>query len=413
MNNTDFESDVNVDLDHDTDEQTAFYDNDNTQTIDLEQRSKTKLIAGSAGLLALLAALTSYQLGWLGNSQSVSQDAGSTPPATVVSTSLSQKTLMAPSTTLPGTVVSLRDAVIASETSGKVISVALIGESLEAGEPLAVIDSNNTTQLVEQRKAELARLKSLNQYHKDYFARVSDDDEQLGIPEIAIAELRSNMETARADVARAESALKAAQIDLERTTIRAPFAGRVVSQSIQPGEYAQIGNAIARLVDTKSLEVSAQVPAALVQPLTSGTKLEISGLGKSVSAPLRALVPVGNEVSRTMELRVGLPNADFLVGSPVRVTLPTAEEREVVAIHRDAVVLRSNSQYVFLVDEQRKAHKKIVELGYAQDDMIEVIGDIPANATVIVRGGERLRDGQTVTWETPASDPILVSKLSR
>lgn len=412
MNNTDFENEMTADSDQEIDSQTRPYEDDIVLQTDPEQRSKIKVIAGGAGLLLLLIALGSYQLGWLGTSVDAPDGAGSPPPAAVVTTALTQKTLMAPSTTLPGTVVSLRDAVIASETSGKVVSVALIGESLEAGEPLAVIDSKNATQLVEQRQAELDRLISLNQYHRNYFARVSSDDEQLGIPEIAIAELRSNMETARADVARAKSALTAAQTDLERTTIRAPFAGRVVSQSIQPGEYAQVGNAIVRLVDTQSLEVSAQVPAALVQPLAAGTKLEISGLGRSITAPLRALVPVGNEISRTMELRVGLPNADFLVGSPVRVTLPTAEKREVVAIHRDALVLRSNSQYIFLVDDQRKAHKKVVELGYAQDDMIEVIGDIPANATVIVRGGERLRDGQTVTWESDNSDPVLISKVS-
>jgi hypothetical protein len=43
-----------------------------------------------------------------------------------------------------------------------------------------------------------------------------------------------------------------------------------------------------------------------------------------------------------------------------------------------------------------------VELGYAQGDMIEVIGDVSELATVVVRGGERLRDGQTVAWSTAA-----------
>jgi hypothetical protein len=48
------------------------------------------------------------------------------------------------------------------------------------------------------------------------------------------------------------------------------------------------------------------------------------------------------------------------------------------------------------VVEDGVAHKKDVELGYGEGEMIEVIGDISPADTVIVRGGERLRDGQNV-----------------
>lgn len=65
---------------------------------------------------------------------------------------------------------------------------------------------------------------------------------------------------------------------------------------------------------------------------------------------------------------------------------------------RDALILRSNSQYIFVVDEDNVAHKQDVLLGYAEGEMIEVIGDVRSDATVIIRGGERLRDGQSVSW---------------
>ena len=56
------------------------------------------------------------------------------------------------------------------------------------------------------------------------------------------------------------------------------------------------------------------------------------------------------------------------------------------------------------------AHRREVQLGFAQEDMIEVIGDVSPQATVVVRGGERLRDGQLVKWEkqqAPATDGIV------
>ncbi len=388
------------------------YEIDSELSLDSDQpasRSIRKhLMLGGGALGLMVLALTYY----FTRADAPAQQGEFTPPPAVVAVAKAKLTTMAPSSTLPGTVVSIRDAVIASETSGKIISVALVGDTVEAGQPLATIDAKNAEQQISQRKADLERLKSLYQYHKNYFARVNIDDERLGIPEIGIAELRSNMETAKADYARAKAALEMAETELERTIIKAPFSGRVVSQSIQPGEYAQIGSAIVRLVDTAALEVSAQVPAALVQPLQSGTPLEVTGFGKVIKAPMRALVPVGNEVSRTMELRISLANADFLVGAPVRVTLPTATEKSVVAVPRDAVILRASGEYVFIVDSVDKAHRRDVKLGYAQGDMVEVLGDVQAGDTVIIRGGERLRDGQVVKADTPtgASTSGIVSQ---
>ncbi|RBP50716.1 efflux RND transporter periplasmic adaptor subunit [Arenicella xantha] len=358
-----------------------------------------RLLAGFAFLVLASIGLAGYLLFGVSKVEATVDDAErSGPPPAPVAIAKAKMIDMAPHTVLPGTVISVRDAVIASETSGKILEIAKVGELLEANGNIATIDATDAKQMVAQRSAELARLQSLLTYHTDYFNRVELANNKLGVSEIGIAELRSNRDTARADVARAESALQAAQNSLDRTTIRAPFPGAVVSQSIQQGEYAQTGSPVVRLVDTINLEVSAQVPAALVQPLAPGTMLEITSLGRTFKAPLRALVPVGDSVSRTMELRVSLKDSGLLVGSPVRVSLPSAAPRSVVAIPRDAVILRTGAQYVYVVEEG-VASKRDVELGYAERDMIEVIGEVSANDVVIIRGGERLRDGQEVSFQ--------------
>jgi len=363
--------------------------------------------------LMLLAGVATYLHDFGRDDDQASAGASSPPPAAVVVANAVKMT-MAPHTILPGTVISTRDAVIASEATGKVLSVALVGDIVKQGDSLAEIDSENAKQLVAQRKASLARLSSLYQYHKDYFDRVNLEDSKLGIPEIGIAELRSNMETAKAEMTSAQVALRSAELDLSRTSINAPFPGRVVSQSIQTGEYAQVGSPVVRLVDTSNLEISAQVPAALVQPIEVGSLLEINGSRKKFKAPMRALVPVGDTISRTMELRVELVNSDLLVGSAVRVSLPSAQARDVVAIPRDAIILRTNAQYVFVVDQSGIASRRDIELGFAEGDMIEAVGDIAAGDTVIVRGGERLRDGQAVAWKTDGlQQSSLISTAKR
>jgi len=360
-------------------------------------RMKPQLLTVTTVVLTGL--LISYSMGWF-DSQAITNSAPSGPPPANVEIAKAAAMEMKPHTVLPGTVVSMRDAVIAAETSGKILSVVDIGDEVGTEDNLAVIDDTDAKQVLNQRKAELQGLRSLHKYHSDYFKRIEEYDHKLGLSAIAIAELRSNLDTAAADVARGVAALNGAQIALDRTQIKAPFAGSVVSQAIQTGEYAQTGTAIVRLVDTINLEVSAQVPASLVQPIKKGTLIEVSGMGRSVMAPVRALVPVGDSINRTMELRISLKDTGFLVGTPVRVTLATAQPKEVVAVPRDALILRSNSQYIFVVDEDNVAHKQDVLLGYAEGEMIEVIGDVSSNATVIIRfrGGERLRDGQSVSW---------------
>jgi RND family efflux transporter MFP subunit len=369
--------------------------NDNIQLTEVV--TKPRAIAAGTAISVMFAASAIYYFNWFPTTQAAIAVPSGPPPA-AVAVAQARSMTMAPHTVLPGTVVSLRDSVIASETSGKILNIANIGDVILKGEVIAEIDSSDAQQLVDQRRADLQRLQSLLSYHNNYYERVGVEDNKLGVSEIGIAELRSNRDTAKADVASAAATLKSAQNDLQRTSIRAPFNGRVVSQSIQMGEYAQVGGAIARLVDIENLEVSARVPATMVQPIKAETLLQITGMGKSFSAPMRALVPVGDAISRTMELRVRLTDSGLLVGSPVRVSLPSAPAREVVAVPRDAVVLRSDAQYVFAIDDEGKAKRSEVQLGYAQDDMIEVIGDIAADATVVVRGGERLRDGQAVKW---------------
>lgn len=354
---------------------------------------RRKLFAIILVSIALTFFAATYWGGWTTERPSGNVSQG-LPPANVAVADAVAIT-MSPETVLPATIVSLRDSTIASEISGKVLSVVLVGDVVSEGDVLAQIDPQNAQQLVAQRQAELDRLQSLYYYHRDYLERVGGNQNDLGIPEVTIVQLRSNVDTAKAEVARAKATLKAAQSELSRTSIKAPFTGLVVAQSIQHGEFAQVGSPIVRLVDTNNLEVSARVPAAQVQPIEPGRMLEVQSSSGLVKAPLRALVPVGDAVSRTMELRVTLKDSGLLVGSPVRVSLPTAVPRQVIAVPRDAVVLRPGQQYLFVV-EDGIASRREVTLGYGQGELIEVIGEVSAGAVVIVRGGERLRDGQSV-----------------
>jgi uncharacterized transporter YbjL len=80
----------------------------------------------------------------------------------------------------------------------------------------------------------------------------------------------------------------------------------------------------------------------------------------------------------------------------VRVALPQSEPARVVAVPRDALILRENSTYVYRLKDDNTVEQIAVRTGMGSGEMIEVLGGVAQSDRVVVRGGERLRPGQSV-----------------
>jgi multidrug efflux pump subunit AcrA (membrane-fusion protein) len=116
----------------------------------------------------------------------------------------------------------------------------------------------------------------------------------------------------------------------------------------------------------------------------------------TLRTPVRALIPIGDERSRGIEIRVELPAGDWIVGDAVRVALDDGARAARVTIPRDALVLRDGLVYVFRLLEDATAQRVPVRVGNGVGDLVAVDGDVGVGDQVVVRGAERLRDGQAV-----------------
>ncbi len=87
----------------------------------------------------------------------------------------------------------------------------------------------------------------------------------------------------------------------------------------------------------------------------------------------------------------------------MRIAVPTALRREVLSVPRDALVIRRNSISLYRIDDDNIARQVSVRTGIASGAFIEVRGDMKAGDRVVIRGGERLRDGQQVTVQNQDS----------
>ncbi len=306
-------------------------------------------------------------------------------------------TTMAPTMQVAGTVVSRSDAFLSAEVDGRLIRVADVGSHVEAGDVVAEIEDTGLRLRVRELSAEVRRAEARLNFLEAELTRFQRLAETNLAAASQIDQTRSERDIAAGDLEVVSSRLDQLEDQLERTRITAPFSGVVAERVANAGERVSVGNRVVRLVNPQSLEVVARAPLNYYRYVRPGDELMITaGLEQRLNAPVRTVVSVGDEARHVFELRLDLD--DFLpVGQTVRVTVPTADVREVLAVPRDALVLRGDGIAVFIIDEDNRARRIRVSTGIGEGEWIEVSGPIQEGDRVVIRGNERLRAGQEVS----------------
>lgn len=299
---------------------------------------------------------------------------------------------------LPGTVISTRDADISAEIAGRLTWVAQVGERVREGEPVAILDDHLLRLDERNNAAEIARLDADIAYNQRQIERLQRlaDGNNMARSELDL--VQSQLEMLRQERTIAEVALDRTRYDLQRSRVAAPFDGVVASRSADEGEYLDSGASLLRLVDTGNLEISVSAPLRVARHNRAGNRVQVTAGETTGSARIRGLVPVGDARSRMMELRLALADSPWLIGEAVTVELPDSERRSALRVPRDALVLRDGEVFVYTVNEDNTARKVAVTTGAGRGPSIAVegatAGELKAGDPVVVRGAERLRDGQ-------------------
>ncbi|HEY2071634.1 MAG TPA: efflux RND transporter periplasmic adaptor subunit [Rhizomicrobium sp.] len=321
------------------------------------------------------------------------QGPGPAPSVGVVS---AKTVRMAPKMALPGTVMARSDSHLASEVTGRVAWVAEVGTVVKQGDVVAKIDPTNAKLQLSADRANVSKLAAQLRYDRGQAQRMDTLFNQNAIAKAMRDQAASARDEDAALLAQAQATTAQSQYTLDHGQIRAPFPGRVVQRLINAGEYATPGKDIVRLVDIGNIEISVQTPIDSAHFLREGMQVTAMIQNRPVASIVRAIVPVGDIASRTIEVRLSIPaNAGF-VGDAAKVLIPSSTPRDVVAVPRDALVLREDNTYVFKVDKKEQAQRVAVETGSEDGGMIEVRGPIVAGDRVIVRGAERLETGEKV-----------------
>lgn len=350
------------------------------------------LLVGALGSSAFL-----FDLGGGANAQAQATPAAAAPaPPAVVSVAAVERMALSPQRRVSAGVHSRSDARLAADVGGRVLQLAEVGSRLRRGEPLARLDTAALELSVREQQARIGRLQVEAEQAERQLTRLR----QLGgaghVSGLQLDEAEARLASLQAQAREADAGLSQLRLQIVRAAPRAPFDGVVVERFAAEGELLGAGAPLLRLVDTSDLEIRARAPVALASRLQVGTEVALQVNGSEHALQLGTVVPVGDEVSRQLELRLPLEGLELPVGSAVELALPTDAAREVLVVPRDAVVLRREGSHVLRVDAENLAQRVVVEVGDSQGDRIEVRGELKPGDRVIVRGGERLREGQSV-----------------
>jgi RND family efflux transporter MFP subunit len=322
--------------------------------------------------------------------------ANAQPPPAVVELGMVSQGNSSPVIRLPGSVLSIRDARIAAELSGRLTWVAEVGDRVEKGQPLAIIDSHLLGLQLRNDEAEIARIQADIDYNQRQQGRLRKLARQNNTARSELDQVESGLAMLNQELRIAEVNRDRTLYDLERSEVSAPFSGVIASREMSAGEYTAAGATLVRLVDTSALEISVGAPLRVARFNQPGSEAQIEADGYQFVGTIRGAVPVGDSRSRMMELRLDVEPDRLFIGEAVTVELSEGKAERVLSIPRDALVLRNEEVFVYTVSAENTAVKVPVTPGAGRGAEIAIQGELEIGAPVVIRGAERLRDGQPV-----------------
>ncbi len=306
-------------------------------------------------------------------------------PAQNVATALVTRGLEA-TVWAPARIRARQEAVISSRVSATVLSMPFReGDPVRAGETLVRLDDIPQKAAVTAAEVALASAESENRRITNLLKK------DAATPREA--------EAVAARLAGARAGLASARDLLAATAIRAPFDGRIVSKSVNPGDVANPGAPLLELQGGTSLELVATLEPSTASSLRVGQELKVSvdGVGMPLKATVHSIGPAADPTTHRVDVLCNLGQAGPLkAGLFAQLELPRATSGEpgTLSVPQGAVLKRGGLTGVFAVNDGR-AWLRWIAVGRGLGDRIEVRAGLVEGERVVI-GPAGLSDGAAI-----------------
>jgi membrane fusion protein (multidrug efflux system) len=290
-----------------------------------------------------------------------------------------------------GRIEALQAVELRPDEQGRVVAIHFFeGQSVGKDAPLLRIDDAMLRAQAERASAErdlarqqLERVRSLRQQN---------------------ASSAADLERAEAGARSAAAALAVLQLQIARSTVRAPFAGVVGQRFVSVGDYVTTGTRLLTLQTVDPQRAVIEVPERYAVRLRPGQTVAFTVAAEPeriFNATVDFIDPVVQTANRTIMVKGRAPNPNRVLrpGMFIEARLATATRMNAIVVPEDAVQPLRTANVVWVVDGG-KASRRVVQLGARSQGVVEVLSGVKAGELVVVGGLERMAEGMPVAAHT-------------
>ncbi|MEL6508336.1 MAG: efflux RND transporter periplasmic adaptor subunit [Pseudomonadota bacterium] len=295
-----------------------------------------------------------------------------------------------------GQIEAASTSVLSFELGGRVTQVAVEeGDTVSAGQEIARLD----TALLEAEKTRLQASRAATQaqltFAKTRVARAEQLRGQGFSSQETLDETTATRDELTSRIAEIDAALETVTINLEKSVLYAPFAGRIGAHNIDGGETLAAGQAVVTLIETSAPQVRIGLPLSFTKDMLDGAEIAIAGA--RYPADFIQFRPDIDPVTRTRTALFTLATTDApTFGQTATLFVQTVIEARGAWVPLDALQEGSGSAWTVLVVEDDIVRTAAVELLHAEATRAYVRGTFEDGAQLIATGAHRVVPGQSV-----------------
>lgn len=265
--------------------------------------------------------------------------------------------------------------VLVAQVNGRIVSLPVReGDGVGSGQVVVGLDGAEYSLAVEEAQASLA-----DAQNKLREATLFDDR----ITDASVRQERSAAARVRSGVEAAEVRLRRARLDLTRTRTPSPFAGRVASLKVVPGQWVDRGAELMTIVDLDPIRVEVQVLESEIAHLTPGRTANVSFAafpGEAFTGRVQTINPIVESGTRTARVTVLVdnPGGRILPGMYARVSLQAQRYADRVLVPRSAILERDRRSMLFVYEPgggDGLAKWRYVTTGLQNETMVEILSE--------------------------------------
>jgi RND family efflux transporter MFP subunit len=307
-----------------------------------------------------------------------------------------------PDRSFVGTVRPRIESDLGFRVAGKVARrIVEVGQVVEAGDPLALLDEADLKLQAEQAEAELRAATGVLAQASAAERRAVDLRAKGWTTDVQMDSARAAADEARGRVARAERSVELTKNNLSYATLTADARGIVTSTSAEPGQVVAAGQGVVRIARVAEKEVVVAIPETLVARAQSG-KARVSlwsDPDNKYVAKLRELAPAADTATRTYLAKFSIAEAtdDVMLGMNATLTLSEPGTERVARVPLSSIYNQGNGPAVFVADQQTgRIELKPVEVKAYETREAVITGGVLDGESVVALGVHKLDTGQKI-----------------